>query len=136
MNIKKLTYPVTGILFLLTVTQALASNTGDTCPAGNFAYLCNVSIGTVVGGFITLLFILAGLIALFYLVWGGIKWLTSGGDKSNIEAAQGHIVAAIIGLVIILVSYVIVNLLWQFFFGTNLTNIGLPTIKNGTKTTG
>ena len=54
-------------------------------------------------------YLILGIIAaLVYLLYGGIKWITSGGDKAQVEAARNHIVAAIIGLVILVLAWVIV----------------------------
>lgn len=53
------------------------------------------------------LFILAGALAVAYLVWGGIQYITGGAEGS--KAAKGTIINAIIGVVIIVLSYVIVN---------------------------
>jgi len=50
---------------------------------------------------INLLFGVAAFLALAYLMYGGIKWITSRGDKMQVEAARKHIVAAIIGLVVV-----------------------------------
>jgi len=62
------------------------------------------------------------------LIFGGFKWLTSGGDKGAVQAAREHIIAAIIGLVIIFLSYFILNILLQFFLGVNLGTFTFPTI--------
>lgn len=91
------------------------------CPQGDFAVLCNFEAGDVVGGLVTLLFIAAIIVALFYLIWGGFKWLTSGGDKGAVQQAREHIVAAIIGLVVIFLSYFILNILLQFFLGVDIS---------------
>lgn len=134
---KKVIYPLSVVAPLLFASQAFAQasgggvNSGNICPPGMFNYLCSLTLGNFVAGLVTLVFVVAGIIALFYLIWGGIKWLISGGDKSNIETAQGHIVASIIGLVIIFVSFVVLNIIWNFFFHTSLTNIVLPSINGG-----
>ena len=110
---------------------ALAGEQVNVCPNGsnsNFQKLCNITVSQFIGGIISFFFVLIALVALFYLVWGAFKWLTSGGDKTNIETARGHIIAAIVGLIIAFLSYVILNLVWQFFFGNNLTTINIPTL--------
>lgn len=60
--------------------------------------------------------VLAGIIiALFFLVWGGISWITSGGDKQKINQARDKIFYAIIGLIIIFLSFFIINSIYYFF---------------------
>lgn len=43
-----------------------------------------------------------GAILVFgFLVWGAIEWITSGGDKSKVEAARNKISNAVIGLIVL-----------------------------------
>jgi hypothetical protein len=51
--------------------------------------------------------LIAGLLVFAYLIWGGIEWITSGGDKGKTENARNKITAAVIGLVILAASYAI-----------------------------
>jgi hypothetical protein len=107
----------------------------DLCDeTSQFGKLCNLStdnFGNVVGAVITLLFVIAVIIALGFLIWGGIKWILSGGDKGAVESARNTIVAAIVGLVIVFLSYFILNLVINFFLGTGLDELHIPTIEQG-----
>ncbi len=60
---------------------------------------------------INAIFVLAVVIFFFMLVWGGVRWITSGGDKGQTEAAKNQITSAVIGLVITLSAYAILNLI-------------------------
>ena len=57
------------------------------------------------------------------MVIGGMQWITSGGDKTKLEAARKRITYAIIGLIVALMSFLIVNIL-GYLFGVKLLNIG------------
>ncbi|MFA5127061.1 MAG: pilin [Patescibacteria group bacterium] len=59
---------------------------------------------------------IVGAIALIYLIIGGVTWLTSQGNKDRITRGKDTLVWAIFGLVMIFVSYVILN----FIMGTLL----------------
>jgi len=81
-------------------------NTCDT--TGQFAILCKLSsgdFGTVIGSLIQLIFVVAVVVALLYLIYGGLDGWFPSGDKTQVASAREHIVAAIIGLVIIFLSY-------------------------------
>jgi len=67
-------------------------------------------------------FVFAAIAALLFLIWGGISWISSGGEKEKIEAARNKIVYAIIGLVVILASFFIVNTVGNLF-GVNPFNL-------------
>jgi len=86
------------------------------------------NFGSIVGAIVQLIFVVAVIVALLYLVYGGFRWLVSGGDKSQVAAAREHLVAAIIGLVIIFLSYFILNLLLTFFRIGSLNTLTIPTI--------
>ena len=101
------------------------------CPqTEGFNGLCNLnanSIGPVVSSVVTILLIAAAIIALFFLIWGGIKWITSGGDKSKVESARSTIIASIIGLIIALLAFFIITIVLGIF-KLSLSNLSLPTI--------
>jgi len=59
------------------------------------------------------LFLIAAFLAVAYLMYGGIKWITSRGDKVQVEAARKHIVAAVLGLVIVAGSFFALNVVFR-----------------------
>ncbi len=61
-------------------------------------------------------FVFGGLAALFMLLLGAFSWITSGGDKEKVGAAQQKIQAAIIGVIMIAVALAIVVTLEQVIF--------------------
>jgi len=113
--------------------QVFAQNEVDVSPCpppgSPFRPLCEMSgqnLGQIIGFIITIAFIIAILIALGFLVWGGIKWITSGGDKAGVEGARNQIIAAIIGLIIVFLSFFILNLVLSLF-NLSIFNLTLPT---------
>lgn len=121
---------ITAFPFLALPSLAFAQTVGDPCNnAGSFHTLCNLgaaNIGQTIGSVVNLLFIIAAIIALIYLVIGGIKWVTSEGESKNVEAARNQIIAAAIGLGVTFLSYFILNLLLTFLLGSGLANISIP----------
>jgi hypothetical protein len=66
--------------------------------------------------FINLLYyalLFAGVVALFLVIFSGIKFITSGGDAKQLEGARKMATWAIIGLVVILMSFAMVRLVSQ-----------------------
>jgi len=120
-------------LITMLVTPLLVS-AGSLCPnnanGANFSVVCNLDLkGNVFGNVITIIFIVAIILALVYLIWGGIKWVLSGGDKAKVDAARAAIVAAIVGLVIVFLAFFIVNIVVPIFVpGFSLQNISLPSL--------
>ncbi len=52
---------------------------------------------------------LAGVAALFFIIFSGIKFITSGGDPKQVEGARKTLTYAIIGLIVIFLAYFIIN---------------------------
>ena len=106
-------------LFLLSAHVVLAVNVSPapTLDIVNFGTadlpFIPPSITTVIGFIIRFLFIVAGLIALLFLLLGGIEWITSGGNKENVDKARQKIQAAVVGLIVVFIVLGIVVLLEQ-----------------------
>ena len=71
--------------------------------------------GNLFGVAINILFITASIIALIFIVLGGIRWITSEGDPKNIAAARSQIIYAVIGLCVVFLAYGIVNIVMGIF---------------------
>lgn len=92
-----------------------------------FVALSTTSLGDIISTLITIVMIIAGLIFLVMLIIGGVRWIVSGGDKAQTEAARGQITAALIGLVIVFSAYAIATLVGSVF-GISIIDFTLPSI--------
>jgi len=52
---------------------------------------------------------IVGILSVIMLVWGGIKYTTSAGDTNKVTSAKNTIIYAVIGLIIAILAYAIVN---------------------------
>ncbi len=73
-----------------------ALNTTSTVP-GIIANIIKVILG------------LFGVVALVFVIWGGVTWMSSKGDSNKIKSAKDRMIAAFVGLAIIAVSYSITD---------------------------
>src|SRR4030043_551755 len=55
--------------------------------------------------------IFAAIVAIFFIMLSGIKFLTSGGEEKKLGEARATLTYAIIGFVVILLSFAIINLI-------------------------
>lgn len=92
--------------------HALALTVSDTpiTPGQGFAQ----DIGGVINAVLSFVMVIAALLVLLYMVWGGIEWISSGGDKGKTESARNKITAAVIGLIILAASYAVFTLVLRF----------------------
>ncbi|PID31346.1 hypothetical protein CR983_01655 [Candidatus Saccharibacteria bacterium] len=73
--------------------------------SGTFATITNI-----------LLFVI-GAIAVIMIVIGGLRYVISGGDASQVSAAKNTILYAIVGIIVALLAYAAVNFVIGSFIG-------------------
>lgn len=96
-----------------------AINNSGACGSGQVE-ASTLQLNSLVTSVISLLSWAIGVVAVFMIIVGGFKYITSGGDSAGVTAAKNTILYAIIGLVIVALSQLIV----RFILG-RLTTVGL-----------
>lgn len=100
------------------VNQSIPSAIAAKSPAEGLAFYIAILWRSVVT--------LGGVAFIIFLIWGGIEWLTAGGDKNRVETAQKMISNAFIGLAVLVGSYAIA----LFFQNALKINILAPVFPN------
>jgi hypothetical protein len=78
------------------------------------------TLGDVLTFIIRFFFVIAGLAALLYLLLGAFTWITSGGNKENVEKARDKIQAAIVGIILVVIVVAILATLETVVFSSKL----------------
>lgn len=84
-------------------------------------------INLLINNFITIAFIAGVIVAFFFLISGAISWITSGGDKENLQKSQKKITSALVGLFVLFSLYAIIRLFGDIL-GIDLLKLTLPII--------
>lgn len=71
--------------------------------------------GRIITNILPYIFGAAGLALLVYMILGGLQLMTSRGDPKAAQAAQAKIINAVIGFVIIIFAFFIVQIFGQIF---------------------
>lgn len=79
----------------------------------------NEGLGKFVTNGISAIILAAALGTFIFLVYGGVEWIISGGDKEKIQKAKDKITNAIIGLALVSASWAI-YLIIDYFFGIGI----------------
>lgn len=79
--------------------------------------------GSLFTNIVRALLAVAAIVFLVIIVWGGFLYLNSGGNPDNTERARGNITGAIIGLLIVVVSFAIIELLLSLTIFGDFENI-------------
>lgn len=64
---------------------------------------------------INTLFLVLGMIAVLMIVIGGIRYASSGGDAGAVKSAKDTILYSVVGLVVAVMAYTIVNFVAGWF---------------------
>ncbi|MBI4948348.1 hypothetical protein HY844_02230 [Candidatus Berkelbacteria bacterium] len=98
------------------------SNTGRSLKLSDFEFLKLFGTGgdkttfsVILGQIIALVLTIAALTAFIYLLIAGFQYITAGGDSAKVDGARKGITNALIGIIIIMISYLLLR-----FVGTEL----------------
>ena len=102
---------LTILLFtLFPAAHSFAAEAGGLEITANYAGLTikeepEAIIGNLIGTILSII----GVIFFILMVYAGFKWMTARGNEEGVKEAQKTIIAAIIGLVVVLSAYAITN---------------------------
>lgn len=71
----------------------------------------------VTANIVQFLFKVAIPIAVAMIVWGAFRMMTSGGSEQNVESGKKTVTSAVIGLVIVLAAWIIINTVLHLLAG-------------------
>ena len=127
MNKLKVIFASVGFLALSLLPFALASNfalaadpaintggyaCGGTNATGFSSEDCNQDAGklpAILSNIINIFSWIVGIVSVIMIIYGGFRYIISGGDSNGVTAAKNTILYAIIGLVIVALAQVIVQ---------------------------
>lgn len=123
----KLKLILAGLLVVPTVALAVAPaasaegdftlNSGVTSAKGDGVNDTASDPQTLVKQFVNIFLFAVGALSVIMLIWGGIRYTTSAGDSNKVTAAKNTVLYAIVGLVIAILAYAIVNMVIDKFKG-------------------
>jgi cytochrome bd-type quinol oxidase subunit 2 len=75
---------------------------------------CDISqgtsgINTIITNIINIFSIIVGIVSVIMIIYGGFRYVTSGGDSGNVSSAKNTIIYAVIGLVVVALAQFIVQ---------------------------
>lgn len=83
----------------------------------------DLKLGDIVSGLLPYLFAGAGLLLLLYLIYGGLSLMLSRGDPKAVQSAKEKITSAVIGFIIVFVSYWLVQIVGKILGIETFSNI-------------
>jgi heme/copper-type cytochrome/quinol oxidase subunit 2 len=95
---------------------------GGACDASSAS-----SIHNLVVAIINILSLIVGIVSVVMIIFGGFKYVTSGGDSGNVSSAKNTIIYAVIGLIVVALA--------QFLVLFVINNVSPKPTTNNNKTT-
>ena len=94
-------------------------------PLSNFnpsGYTVKTSFSNIFNAIVQWMIIIASILLLIYLLWGGIDWITSGGDKGKAETAINKIKFALLGIIFVACSWAVFTLVMKVAFNKDVSS--------------
>lgn len=110
---------VVQMFFALPIAAAVKCVTGvavgediglcNTAKAGGVTFFNSANVPVFIGRIIQTVLKFVGVVAFVLFIYGGFLWMTARGDEGQVTKSKNLLVNAVIGLIIILSSYVLTN---------------------------
>lgn len=107
MKNKKIKAFVIGLILISSIGIAQAEKLQN--PLGANDMEVSELIGRIINGVLGIV----GSLALLMFIYGGLTWMTSGGNEEKVKNGKQIIVWAVFGIVIIFTSYSLLNLVFE-----------------------
>ncbi len=89
------------------LSQVTGLPSGGTNPA--------TALGGTLGNIVTVFFSLLGTVALGYILYAGYLWFSAAGNEEQVDAAKKTLYRAVMGLLVIMLSYAIITVVLNVF---------------------
>lgn len=94
------------------VNNGIGGAVNEDCSKGSGQQTELFGEGGIITLIINIMLFIIGILCVIMIIFGGIRYTISNGDKSKVENAKNTIVYAVVGLVIAIVAFALVN--WVF----------------------
>lgn len=116
--------------YFLSASPAFAQSAwGGDCVINGVATI--QGIGCLLANIFNVFISVLGIIAFMMLIVGGFKYMLSGGNSKGIESARSTITFAIVGIVVALSAFIILNLIADFTGIETILNFTIPSSETG-----
>ena len=98
--------------------STLSVGSGNTC-AGGSTSAGTTKVNQLITDAVNIFSAIVGVVSVIMIIFGGFKYITSGGDSNNVSSAKNTIIYAVIGLVVVAMAQFIVQFVLNKIAGGN-----------------
>ena len=106
------------------IAQNISNGVAETTPGASSPNCGSVGIDTGIRNtaivVVDILSVVVGVVAVIMIIYGGFRYITSGGESGNVQSAKNTLLFAIVGLVIVALAQIIVR--WVIGTSTNIAS--------------
>lgn len=125
---EKLFTAIVAYLYSTSVAFAQTTTWRGVCVGGEKNDVATIQgIECLVANIFTVIITLIGLAAFVMLIVGSVRWLMSGGNSSALDKAKSTMTYAIIGIVVALSAFIVLNLISGFTGVDTIQEFRIPT---------
>ena len=117
------------LALLLSASPALAQQKtwGGICVGGTDKDVATIQgLECLIANIFTVIITLIGLSAFVMFILGSITWLTAGSDTNNMEKAKKSFTYVVVGIIVALSAFIIINLIASFTGVNIIRNFSIP----------
>jgi len=90
----------------------------------------HADLTSVVQSVINIILYVVGVVAVIMMIFGGFQYITSSGDAAKVTKAKNTILYGVVGLVIAVLAYAIVNFVLGSLSGNTNSNPSMTRVEN------
>jgi hypothetical protein len=125
---EKLFTAVVAYMYSTSAAFAQTANWRGVCVSGKDNDVATIQgLECLIANVFTVIITLIGLSAFVMLIVGSVRWLVSGGNSSNLDKAKSTMTYAIIGIVVTLSAFIVINLIAGFTGVESIKEFKIPT---------
>ena len=113
-----------------TITQKVYNGTnaatGSSSTCGSSTDTISSGVKSIAITVIDILSLVVGIVAVIMIIYGGFRYITSGGESGSVSSAKNTLIYAIVGLILVALAQVIVH--WVLNTSTQFSTPGADLI--------
>ncbi|MGC1176502.1 MAG: pilin [Candidatus Saccharimonadales bacterium] len=95
---------------------------GSATTCGTAGTTADTGLGGIASKIVNVFSVIVGIVAVLMIIYGGFRYITSGGDSGNVGNAKNTLIYAIVGLIIVALAQFLVHYVLNTVGSSGLTS--------------
>lgn len=108
-------FAITPIVSVSAVSSDSDVKNGVEAAKGSNSGMASGNLTSIIGIVVNTMLFIVGVLAVIMIIYSGIRYTTSGGNSNSVTAAKNTLIYSIVGLVVAIIAYALVNWVLDIF---------------------